>query len=95
MQRKQLQKKAGLTASEEEIQASRISGRVIKNLRKKLGISQGTMAILLDVSPSAVASWESGRIKPCGKNNSAIVALRKLGRRDVKRILEKKERENQ
>jgi DNA-binding transcriptional regulator YiaG len=93
MQRKQLKKTAELTASEKEIQASRISGRVIKNLRKKLGISQGTMAILLDVSLSAVASWESGRIKPRGKNKAAIVALRKLGRRDVKKILERKKKE--
>ena len=92
-QRKQLRKKSELTASEREIQASRISGRVIKNLRKKLGISQGTLAILLDVSLSAVASWESGRIRPRGKNKAAIVALRKLGRRDVKKILESKKKE--
>ena len=78
-----------LKASKEEVKASRISGRVIRNLRKKLGISQQKLAVLVGVSPGAVALWEQGHTRPRGTNKEALVALRKLGRRDVKRILEK------
>lgn len=75
---------------DEEVRTARITGRVIKNLRKKLGVSQEKLAILLDVSPAAVAFWEQGRARPRGENKAAVVALRKLGRRDVKRILSEK-----
>lgn len=79
-----------LTATEEEVKTSRITARVIRNLRKKLGITQEQLAVLLDVSPGAVAFWEQGRARPRGSNKAAIVALRKLGRRDIKRLLAEK-----
>jgi DNA-binding transcriptional regulator YiaG len=81
---------AQLRAPADEVKAARLSARVIKNVRKKLGISQGKMAALLDVSPASVAFWEQGRARPRGTNKNALVALRKLGRRDVKRILAEK-----
>ena len=74
-------------AGADEVKASRITSGVIKNLRKKLGVSQESMAVLLGVSPGAVAVWEQGRARPRGGNKAALVALRKLGRRDVKRLL--------
>ncbi|MBI4832089.1 MAG: helix-turn-helix domain-containing protein, partial [Candidatus Lindowbacteria bacterium] len=75
---------------QEEIKTSRITGRVIRNLRKKLGITQEKLALLLDVSPGAVAFWEQGRARPRGANKATIIALRRLGRRDVKRLLTEK-----
>jgi len=78
-------------ASEEEVRAARLSPRVIKNLRRRLGISQEQLAALADVTPGAVAAWEQGRAKPRGINKSAVVALRKFGRRDVKRLLATKD----
>jgi len=86
--RREIEKKH-LKASDDEVKVARVSGRAIKNLRKKLGISQQKLAVLLGVSPGAVAFWEQGRTKPRGRNKASLVALRKLGRRDVKRILEK------
>lgn len=83
-------KKGQLQASEDIVKAARISATTIKNLRKKLGVSQEKLAALLDVSPAAVAFWEQGRAKPRGKNRAALVALREIGRRDVKRILGEK-----
>ncbi|MBI5118832.1 helix-turn-helix domain-containing protein [Candidatus Poribacteria bacterium] len=77
-------------ASNAEIKAARITGRVVRNIRKKLDITQDKLALLLDVSPGAVAFWEQGRARPRGANKAAIVALRKLGRRDVKRFLAEK-----
>jgi len=73
--------------SDDEIKTARLSSRAIKNIRKKLGISQEKLAAVLDVSPGAVAFWEQGRAKPRGENKAALVALRKLGRRNMKRIL--------
>jgi DNA-binding transcriptional regulator YiaG len=80
-----------LRASEEEVRVARISARVVKNLRKKLGISQEKLAALAGVTPGAVAAWEQGRARPRGANKSAVIALRKLGRRDVKRLLAARE----
>ena len=34
--------------------------------------------------------WEQGKSRPQGKNKEALVALRKLGRRDVKKLLAEK-----
>jgi DNA-binding transcriptional regulator YiaG len=84
---RQARKKGWLEVADDEVRTARLSARVIKNLRKKLGISQEKLALLADVSPGGVAAWEQGRARPRGKNKEALVALRKLGRRDVKRIL--------
>jgi len=36
---------------------------------------------------SAVSAWEYRKAKPEGRNREAVVALRRLGRREVRRIL--------
>ena len=77
-----------LEASEEEISKSRISGNLIRSLRRRLGITQGQLATLVAVSLSAVTLWETNKRRPTGQNRAAIVALRKLGRREVARMLE-------
>ena len=59
-------------------------------LRKRPGTAQGELATLGGVSASAVGSWEYGKAKPEGRNRKALVALRKLGRREVQDILVQK-----
>jgi DNA-binding transcriptional regulator YiaG len=81
---------AELQAAPEEVKAARISPRLIKKLRSKLAISQGELAILVGVSPGAVAFWEQGNARPREQTKAALVALRKLGRRDVKKLLAEK-----
>jgi DNA-binding transcriptional regulator YiaG len=76
-----------LSAPAKEVKAARITSGWIKNLRKKLGVSQGDLALLMNISASAVQSWEQGRSLPQGQNRVSLVALRKLGRRDVKKML--------
>jgi DNA-binding transcriptional regulator YiaG len=76
-----------LSAPEDEVKAARISADWVVNLRMKLNVSQEELAELLGVSASAVRTWEYGTSKPTGKRKAALVALRKLGRRDVKRLL--------
>jgi DNA-binding transcriptional regulator YiaG len=87
---KQTQKeKPLLEASPEEVKASRLSPRLIQTLRKHLGISQKELATLVGVTTGAVTQWEAGQFKPANAKKAILVGLRKLGRRDVKELLEK------
>ncbi len=81
---------AKLDASPEEVKASRITPERIRGLRKKLGISQRELGVLVGVTIGAVASWERGKFKPRGDKKTALVALRKLGKRDAKKMLAEK-----
>ncbi len=76
-----------LEATPEEVKASRFTPGRIRNLRRKLGISQRELGILTEVTLGAVGSWEKGKFKPKGEKKAALVALRKLGKREVKKIL--------
>jgi DNA-binding transcriptional regulator YiaG len=73
------------TASGE--QGVRMSPRLLRTLRGRLGISQAELAKLVGVTPGAVAVWEAGRSKPRAATKTRIAALRKLGRREVGRLL--------
>lgn len=84
--------RAQLQSSEQEVQAARFSPRLIKKLRARLKLTQGEVARLVQASVAAVRAWEAGRSRPQGARRSALVALRKLGRREVKRLLGAKAR---
>ena len=73
--------------SEDEARAARLSPGLIRKLRKRLALSQAAVARLVGVSPAAVVQWEQGRATPAGKNRAALVGLRRLGRRQAKRLL--------
>ena len=79
-----------LEAAPEEVEISRFSPRLIRSLRKHLGITQKELAILTGVTVGAVHQWESGMFKPGEKKKGMLVALRKLGRRDVRKLIEEK-----
>ena len=90
-QQKELKKrKIPLEATPEEVKKSRFSPALIQSLRKKLGISQKELAILAGVTVGAAHLWEIGKFKPKDEKKAVMVALRKLGRRDVRKLLEKK-----
>jgi DNA-binding transcriptional regulator YiaG len=90
-QKKELAKReVRLAVSPEELKKSRFSPRLIKTLRKKLGITQKELAILVGVSMPAVQSWEAGKFIPKTEKKAALAALRKLGRTEVKKLLAKK-----
>jgi DNA-binding transcriptional regulator YiaG len=82
--------KKGLEASPEEVKASRLTSERIRSLRNKLGISQRELGILTGASLGAVLSWEKGKFRPKGEKKVALVALRKLRKREVKKILAEK-----
>ncbi len=90
-QQKELQKgKAPLEAPPEQVEKSRFSPRLIRNLRKRLGITQRQMASLAGVTVGAIYQWEQGKFEPSEEKKRVLVALRKLGRRAVKKLLQEK-----
>jgi len=90
-QQKELEKrKVPLEASAEEIKVSRFSPRLIRSLRGHLGITQRELAILTGVTVGAAHHWESGKFRPNMKKKAVMVTLRKLGRREVRKLLEEK-----
>ena len=80
-------KEPKLAASPEEVKASRFTPERIRRLREKLGISQRELGILVGATIGAVLSWEKGKFKPQGEKKAALVALRKVRKRDVKKVL--------
>ena len=90
-QQKELEKgEMPLQAAPEEVKVSRFSPRLIRSLRRHLGVTQRELAVLTGVTVGAVHLWESGQFKPSEKKKAVMVALRKLGRREVRKLVEKK-----
>ena len=83
-------KELKLEATPEEVKASRPTPDRIRGLRKKLGISMRELGVLTGASLGAVLSWEKGKFKPRGDKKAALVALRKLRKRQAKKLLAEK-----
>ncbi|MDI6754140.1 MAG: helix-turn-helix domain-containing protein [Thermodesulfobacteriota bacterium] len=83
-------KKLKMETNLEQAKAARFTPERIRLLRKKLGISQKDLAVLAGVSMGAVASWEKGKFHPKLEKKATLVAIRKLRKRDVKKILTSK-----
>ena len=80
-------KKFQLEASPEEVKISRLTPARIRNLREKLGLSQRELAVLAGVTIGAIGLWEKGKFRPAMNKKAILVGLRKLGKRDVKKLL--------
>ena len=74
----------------EDMKKARFSPRLIKSLRKHLGVSQREMAKLAGVTVTAVFQWEKGKFEPKDEKKKILVGLRKLGRREARQLLEDK-----
>jgi DNA-binding transcriptional regulator YiaG len=83
-------RKIPLEATPEEVKKSRFSPALIRSLRRHLRISQKELAILTGVTVGAAHLWEKGKFEPGDEKKAVMVALRKLGRRDVRKLLEEK-----
>jgi len=79
-----------LEAPPEQVKMSRLSPRLIRVLRKRLGITQKEMATLVGVTVGAIYQWEKGTFEPTEKKKRILVALRQVGRRDLRKVLEEK-----
>jgi DNA-binding transcriptional regulator YiaG len=83
-------KKLRLEANVEEVKASRFTPERISNLRRRLGLTQRELAFLTGVTVGAVGLWEKGKFRPNVHKKAVLVALRKLSKRDVRKILAEK-----
>ena len=81
-----------VTAKAADQEQVRLSPKLIKALRKRLGISQADLAVLAEVSLGAVSQWETGKVSPSAEKKAKIAGLRKLGKREVQRILASKKK---
>jgi len=90
--KEQLEKmpKKGLEATPEEVKASRLTPARIRGLRKKLGLSMRELGVLTRSSLGAILSWEKGKFRPRGEKKAILVGLRKLKKRDVRKMLAEK-----
>jgi DNA-binding transcriptional regulator YiaG len=66
-----------------------ISGKGIKSLRKRLGLSQVEFAKLVGVSSMSVMRWEQkpGMLKLRGAAKASVFSVRKLGAREARERL--------
>ena len=76
------------SAPKEELKIARLSPRLIRAQRARLGLSREAFAKLLGVSAGAVLAWEADRSKPRAQARAALVAVRKLGKREARWRLE-------
>jgi transcriptional regulator with XRE-family HTH domain len=56
-------------------------------------LSQRELASLVGVTLGAVALWEKGKFRPGADKKAILIALRKLGKREVRKIFLKKSEE--
>ena len=92
-QKELVKREIQLKVSPEDLKKSRFSPRLIKTLRKKLGITQKELAILSGVTVGAAHQWETGKFTPKPEKKAALAALRRLGRSEVKKLLQAKSSE--
>ena len=81
--------KKPIAAAPEEVKASRFSARLIRSLRERLGLTQRELAKVAGVTVGAIYQWETGKFEPRDEKKAVLVALRKMGRREVQEILER------
>ena len=83
-------RKESMETTDEEIQRARITAKMIRSIRAKLKLSQGDLARLLGVNSQTVYQWEhkEGRLTFRGNAKAAIVAVRKLDRKQAQQRLE-------
>ncbi len=79
--------KPKLEASPEEVKASRLSPARIRKMRTKLGISMRELGLLVGSSLGTVQMWEKGKFSPKPDKKAALIGLRKLGKREIRKML--------
>lgn len=74
--------------TEESSSRARMSAKVLKTLRTKLGLSAAEFGQLAGASGQSIYNWEQGKNAPRAKQLEALAALRKLGKREARARLE-------
>ena len=66
----------------------RFSAKSLASQRQRLALSADDYGLLLGASGQSVYNWESGKVRPKAEHMPAIVALRKMGKREAAQRLE-------
>ncbi len=77
-----------------QLEKSRLGTKNIAKLRAKLDLTRAEMATLIGASANSIFLWENGKATPRAAAKAKIIALRGLGKREIKKLLagmEKKE----
>jgi DNA-binding transcriptional regulator YiaG len=75
-------------ADKEALEGARMSPRLVRSQRARLGLSREAFAKLVGVSAGAVVNWEGGKSKPREEARAALIAVRQLGKREARWRLE-------
>ena len=75
-------------AEADELEGIRFSARSVRAQRQRLGLSQPNYAKLVGVSAMSIYNWEAGNTRPRSEQIAALVAVRKLGKREAMKKLE-------
>jgi len=76
------------SVTDEEIEKARVTPKYIVNVRKKFDLSKRQMADILGVNQNSLYLWESGKATPRATGKAKLIQLRKMGKREVKALLE-------
>lgn len=76
------------TATGKEVEHAHLGPSLIRSQRARLGLSREAFGKLVGASAGAVLAWEGGRSKPRDKNRAALIAVRRLGKREARWRLE-------
>ncbi len=71
-----------------ELEGTRFSSKSVRAQRKRLGLSQKDFGRLLGVSSQTVYNWENDEARPRDDAMAALVAVRKMGKREAEERLE-------
>ena len=82
---------APIPVDEDPEKQVRLNAAGILRLRTKLGLTQGEFAKVLGVAMHTVSVWEQGRRTPRRSHKVRICALRGIGKRELKKMLEQPE----
>jgi DNA-binding transcriptional regulator YiaG len=80
--------------SSEEVASARITAKMIRSIRRRLGLSQAEFAQLAGVSSVSVFQWEhkAGRLTFRGDSKANIVAVRKMSKIEARKKLDEMQR---
>ena len=83
-------KEKSVQVSNEEVKSARITAKMIRSIRRRLGLSQAEFAQLVGVGSVSVFQWEhkAGRLAFRGDSKANIVAVRKMNKIEARRKLD-------
>jgi DNA-binding transcriptional regulator YiaG len=79
----QERKRVSMPAAEELAERARFSPTSVKSHRERLGLSAADYGRLVGVSALTIYNWEGGKSKPRKQQLAALVAVRRLGKREA------------